>query len=167
LFSSINGKTIDDDETNIDPEEKKGIAKLITTKILWVIVFAAGTGSIIPNFLTSFSWLIIVGIAIKLITILMAANLAIGDADDFTNINLKTSLQRRVRILADFDIANDLGELNLEEIKEVQQNNKVITIEQKPIIQEPIRRTEENIIVENTIIPTEPDKIIIKEIQKI
>ena len=167
MFSSINGKTIDDDETNIDPEEKKGIAKLITTKILWVIVFAAGTGSIIPNFLTSFSWLIIVGIAIKLITILMAANLAIGDADDFTNINLKTSLQRRVRILADFDIANDLGELNLEEIKEVQQNNKVITIEQKPIIQEPIRRTEENIIVENTIIPTEPDKIIIKEIQKI
>ena len=167
MFSSINGKTIDDDETNIDPEEKKGIAKLITTKILWVIVFAAGTGSIIPNFLTSFSWLIIVGIAIKLITILMAANLAIGDADDFTNINLKTSLQRRVRILADFDIANDLGELNLEEIKEVQQNNKVITIEQKTITEEPIRRTEENIIVENTIIPTEPDKIIIKEIQKI
>jgi len=138
LFSSISGRTIDDDETNIDPEEGKAVRKLITTKMLWVVIFAAGTASIVPSFLVGFGWIIIIGIILKLITLLMAANLGMADADDFVNINLKTSLQRRVRILADFTNANNLGELNFEsEVPEVK----------TPIVVEIPKLTPENIAV--------------------
>lgn len=130
LFSSINGKTIDDDETNIDTEEGKDIAHLIVNKILWVVIFGAFTGTLIPTFLSGFGVMMIVTIVLKLITLLMAANMSMADADDFVDINIKISLQRRIRILADFNNKNNLGQLDL-------------VPEDKPVIEEKITKIEE------------------------
>lgn len=117
LFSSINGKTIDDDETNIDPKERESIRNMITNKVLWVIIFGAFTGSLIPSFFTGLGWMVAVSIILKIITLMMAANMAMVTADDYVNINLKTSLQRRLRILADFKKLNNLENVDLEEKK--------------------------------------------------
>ena len=113
LFSSINGKTIDDDETNIDPKERESIRNMITNKVLWVIIFGAFTGSLIPSFFTGLGWMVAVSIILKIITLMMAANMAMVTADDYVNINLKTSLQRRLRILADFKKLNNLENVDL------------------------------------------------------
>lgn len=117
LFSSINGKTIDDDETNIDPKERESIRNMITNKVLWVIILGAFTGSLIPSFFTGLGWMVAVSIILKIITLMMAANMAMVTADDYVNINLKTSLQRRLRILADFKKLNNLENVDLEEKK--------------------------------------------------
>lgn len=117
LFSSINGKTIDDDETNIDPKERESIRNMITNKVLWVIILGAFTGSLIPSFFTGLGWMVAVSIILKIITLMMAANMAMVTADDYVNINLKTSLQRRLRILADFKKLNNLENVDFEEKK--------------------------------------------------
>ena len=101
LFSSVDGKIINDNEYDVDTYEKEDIAKMVGLKALLIILFSAFTGAIITDFMFG-GLAVLYSTFLKIFSLLLAVNTAMNIADDFVEHNIKTSVGRRLRHLAGF-----------------------------------------------------------------
>lgn len=101
LFSSIDGRTINDNEYDLDTYESRDIAKMVGLRAMLIVLFSAFTGSIAVEVIFG-GWAVIYSVLLKLFSLLLAINSAIGIADDFVEHNIRTSIQRRYKYLAGF-----------------------------------------------------------------
>lgn len=105
LFSSLDGKILNDNEYDLDTYESRDIAKMIGFKALLVILFSAFSGMIITDFVFG-GWSILYSTLIKIFSLLVAINSAMNVADDFVEHNIRISVQRRFKYLAGFVNSN-------------------------------------------------------------
>jgi len=101
LFSSLDGKIPNDNEYDIDTYETRDVAKMVGMKTLLIVLFSAFSGMIVVDFFIS-GWSVIYSTLIKLFSLLMAVNTAMNTADDFVEHNIRISVQRRLKYLAEF-----------------------------------------------------------------
>jgi hypothetical protein len=101
LFSSLDGKIPNDNEYDIDTYEARDVAKMVGMKTLLIVLFSAFSGMIVVDFFIS-GWSVIYSTLIKLFSLLMAVNTAMNTADDFVEHNIRISVQRRLKYLAEF-----------------------------------------------------------------
>lgn len=101
LFSSVDGKIINDNEYDLDTYEKQDVVKMVCSKAMLVFLFTAFGGSLFMDFM--FGGLsTLYGTMLKLYSLLLAVNTSMNIADDFVEHNIKTSVNRRLKHLAGF-----------------------------------------------------------------
>lgn len=101
LFSSLDGKIANDNEYDLDTYETRDIAKMVGLRTLFIVLFSAFSGMIIVDFMFG-GWAVVYSALIKLFSLLMAINTAMNVADDFVEHNIRISVQRRLKYLAEF-----------------------------------------------------------------
>lgn len=101
VFASIDGRIMNDDENDLSTYESQSIAKMVSTKSIMVFLFSAFTTSVAFDLIMG-GVSAIFGVLIKVFSLLLAVNTAMNSADDYVNHNLKTSVIRRFKILANF-----------------------------------------------------------------
>lgn len=101
LFASIDGRIVNEDENDLNTYEKQSVAKMVSTKSLMVFLFSAFSTSIALDIMYG-GTSVIFGALIKIFSLLLSINTAMNTADDYVNHNLKTSINRRFKILANF-----------------------------------------------------------------
>lgn len=123
LFSSVDGKILNNNEYDLDTYEGQDIAKMVGLRALLIILFSAFTGSIIVDFMFG-GLAVIYSTLLKIFSLLLAVNTAMNIADEFVNHNIKISVNRRLRHLAGF--VNGTPELKelIEKYKKERQNVK-------------------------------------------
>lgn len=108
LFSSVDGKIVNDNEYDLDTYEKQDVFKMVCSKAMLVFLFTAFGGSLFMDFVFG-GISTLYGTALKLFSLLLAVNTSMNIADDFVEHNIKTSVNRRLRHLAGF--VNNNGRL--------------------------------------------------------
>lgn len=108
LFSSVDGKIVNDNEYDLDTYEKQDVVKMVCSKAMLVFLFTAFGGSLFMDFVFG-GISTLYGTALKLFSLLLAVNTSMNIADDFVEHNIKTSVNRRLRHLAGF--VNNNGRL--------------------------------------------------------
>lgn len=101
LFSSLDGKIVNDNEYDLDTYETQDIAKMVGLRTLLIVLFSAFSGLIVVDFFIG-GWSVIYSTLIKIFSLLMAINTAMNVADDFVDHNIRISVQRRFKYLAEF-----------------------------------------------------------------
>lgn len=101
LFSSVDGKIVNDNEFDLDTYEKQDVARMVGMKAALIVLFSAFTGSIVADFLFG-GVSVIYSTCLKIFSLLMAINTAMKIADEFVEHNVKVSINRRLRHLAGF-----------------------------------------------------------------
>lgn len=101
LFSSLDGKIVNDNEYDLDTYETRDVLKMVGLKTLLIVLFSAFSGMIVVDFFIS-GWSVIYSTLIKLFSLFMAINTAMNTADDFVEHNIRISVQRRLKYLAEF-----------------------------------------------------------------
>lgn len=101
LFSSVDGKIINDNEYDLDTYEKQDVVKMVCSKAMLVFLFTAFGGSLFMDFMFG-GWSTLYGTMLKLFSLLLAVNTSMNIADDFVEHNIKTSVNRRLKHLAGF-----------------------------------------------------------------
>lgn len=125
LFSSIDGKILNDNEYDLDTYERQDIAKMVGMRALLIILFTAFTGSIVADFMFG-GIAVIYSTLLKVFSLMLSINTAMNIADDFVEHNIKISVNRRLRHLAGF--VNSTPELKtlIKEYKEKRKENSKI-----------------------------------------
>lgn len=123
LFSGINAGAVNDDEHDIKFHEGRGIFKMLTTKMLFVIGFNTLVISMIPEFVAWDNSKIFV-IVVKIFSILMATISGISNADATVAV-MHTALQRRVRIVSDFYKSTAAAEPSITKTEKPVENVKI------------------------------------------
>lgn len=106
LFADVDGKIITEDEYDISPHDMRDIALMVGVKAMLVMLFAAFTGTMTIQIMWQ-GWDALLSIVFKLISIMLACNCAIKQAEDFVNYNINQTLNNRVDILSNF-VNNDI-----------------------------------------------------------
>lgn len=101
LFSSLDGKIVNDNEYDLDTYETQDIAKMVGLRTMLIVLFSAFSGLIVVDFFIG-GWAVIYSTLIKLFSLFMAINTAMNVADDFVDHNIRISVQRRLKYLAEF-----------------------------------------------------------------
>ena len=101
LFSSVDGKILNDNEYDLDTYEKQDVAKMVGFRALLIILFSAFTGTIIVDFMYG-GLSVLYSTFLKIFSLLLAVNSAMNIADEFVDHNIKISVNRRLRHLAGF-----------------------------------------------------------------
>ena len=101
LFSAIDGRIINDNEYDLDTYEGRDVARMVGLQAFFIVLFSAFTGTIVVELVLG-GWAVIYSVLLKLFSLLMAINTAMGIADDFVDHNIRTSVQRRYKYLAGF-----------------------------------------------------------------
>lgn len=115
LFSSLDGKIVNDNEYDLDTYETQDIAKMVGLRTMLIVLFSAFSGLIVVDFVLG-GWAVIYSTLIKLFSLFMAINTAMNVADDFVDHNIRISVQRRLKYLAEFvNSTPELQELLKEE----------------------------------------------------
>ena len=125
LFSSIDGKILNDNEYDLDTYERQDIAKMVGMRALLIILFTAFTGSIVADFMFG-GIAVIYSTLLKVFSLMLSINTAMNIADDFVEHNIKISVNRRLRHLAGF--VNSTPELKtlIKDYKEKRKENSKI-----------------------------------------
>ena len=106
LFADVDGKIITEDEYDISPHDMRDVAQMVGVKAMLVMLFAAFTGTMTIQIMWQ-GWDALLSIVFKLISIMLACNCAIKQAEDFVNYNINQALNNRVDILSNF-VNNDM-----------------------------------------------------------
>lgn len=115
LFSSLDGKIVNDNEYDLDTYETQDIAKMVGLRTMLIVLFSAFSGLIVVDFVLG-GWAVIYSTLIKFFSLFMAINTAMNVADDFVDHNIRISVQRRLKYLAEFvNSTPELQELLKEE----------------------------------------------------
>lgn len=123
LFADVDGKVITEDEYDISPHDMRDVAQMVGVKAVLVMLFAAFTGTMTIQFMWQ-GWDALLSIVFKLISIVLACNCAIKQAEDFVNYNINQALNNRVDILSNF-INNDILLKNkMIQLKYIEENGK-------------------------------------------
>lgn len=101
LFANVDGKLAVFSKFDIDTHETKDIASMVSYKSIIYILLTAISGTLAVNFMFS-GWSAIWGTLLKIISLLLASNSAMRQADNFVDYNIEQALDNRLRIILSF-----------------------------------------------------------------
>ena len=106
LFANVDGKLAVSSRYDIDTHETKDIASMVSYKSIIYILLTAISGTLAVNFMFS-GWSAIWGTLLKVISLLLALNSAMRQANNFVDYNIEQALDNRLRIILAFVNSND------------------------------------------------------------
>lgn len=106
LFANVDGKLAVSSRYDIDTHETKDIAAMVSYKSIIYILLTAISGTLAVNFMFS-GWSAIWGTLLKVISLLLALNSAMRQANNFVDYNIEQALDNRLRIILAFVNSND------------------------------------------------------------
>ena len=120
LFANVDGKLAVYSRYDIDTHETKDIASMVSYKSIIYILLTAISGTLAVNFMFS-GWSAIWGTLLKIISLLLALNSAMRQANNFVDYNIEQALDNRLRIILAFVNSNDeIKNKVLEKLKDEQ-----------------------------------------------
>ena len=120
LFANVDGKLAVSSRYDIDTHETKDIASMVSYKSIIYILLTAISGTLAVNFMFS-GWSAIWGTLLKVISLLLALNSAMRQANNFVDYNIEQALDNRLRIILAFVNSNDeIKNKVLEKLKDEQ-----------------------------------------------
>ena len=120
LFANVDGKLAVSSRYDIDTHETKDIVSMVSYKSIIYILLTAISGTLAVNFMFS-GWSAIWGTLLKVISLLLALNSAMRQANNFVDYNIEQSLDNRLRIILAFVNSNDeIKNKVLEKLKDEQ-----------------------------------------------
>ena len=120
LFANVDGKLAVSSRYDIDTHETKDIVSMVSYKSIVYILLTAISGTLAVNFMFS-GWSAIWGTLLKVISLLLALNSAMRQANNFVDYNIEQSLDNRLRIILAFVNSNDeIKNKVLEKLKDEQ-----------------------------------------------
>ena len=120
LFANVDGKLAVSSRYDIDTHETKDIASMVSYKSIIYILLTAISGTLAVNFMFS-GWSAIWGTLLKIISLLLALNSAMRQANNFVDYNIEQALDNRLRIILAFVNSNDeIKNKVLEKLKDEQ-----------------------------------------------
>ena len=120
LFANVDGKLAVSSRYDIDTHEIKDIASMVSYKSIIYILLTAVSGTLAVNFMFS-GWSAIWGTLLKIISLLLALNSAMRQANNFVDYNIEQALDNRLRIILAFVNSNDeIKNKVLEKLKDEQ-----------------------------------------------
>ena len=120
LFANVDGKLAVSSRYDIDTHETKDIVSMISYKSIIYILLTAISGTLAVDFMFS-GWSAIWGTLLKVISLLLALNSAMRQANNFVDYNIEQSLDNRLRIILAFVNSNDeIKNKVLEKLKDEQ-----------------------------------------------
>lgn len=106
LFANVDGKLAVSSRYDIDTHETKDIASMVSYKSIIYILLTAISGTLAVNFMFS-GWSAIWGTLLKVISLLLALNSSMRQANNFVDYNIEQALDNRLRIILAFVNSND------------------------------------------------------------
>ena len=106
LFANVDGKLAVSSRYDIDTHETKDIVEMTSYKSIIYILLTAISGTLAVNFMFS-GWSAIWGTLLKVISLLLALNSAMRQANNFVDYNIEQALDNRLRIILAFVNSND------------------------------------------------------------
>ena len=120
LFANVDGKLAVSSRYDIDTHETKDIASMVSYKSIIYILLTAISGTLAVNFMFS-GWSAIWGTLLKIISLLLALNSSMRQANNFVDYNIEQALDNRLRIILAFVNSNDeIKNKVLEKLKDEQ-----------------------------------------------
>ena len=120
LFANVDGKLAVSSRYDIDTHETKDIVSMVSYKSIIYILLTAISGTLAVNFMFS-GWSAIWGTLLKIISLLLALNSSMRQANNFVDYNIEQSLDNRLRIILAFVNSNDeIKNKVLEKLKDEQ-----------------------------------------------
>lgn len=120
LFANVDGKLAVYSRYDIDTHETKDIAAMVSYKSIIYILLTAISGTLAVNFMFS-GWSAIWGTLLKIISLLLALNSSMRQANNFVDYNIEQALDNRLRIILAFVNSNDeIKNKVLEKLKDEQ-----------------------------------------------
>ena len=120
LFANVDGKLAVSSRYDIDTHETKDIVSMVSYKSIVYILLTAISGTLAVNFMFS-GWSAIWGTLLKVISLLLALNSAMRQANNFVDYNIEQALDNRLRIILAFVNSNDeIKNKVLEKLKDEQ-----------------------------------------------
>ena len=118
LFANVDGKLAVFSKFDIDTHETKDIASMVSYKSILYILLTAISGTLAVNFMFS-GWSAIWGTLLKIISLLLASNSAMRQANNFVDYNIEQALDNRLRIILSFvNSSEEIKQKVLEKLNE-------------------------------------------------
>lgn len=120
LFANVDGKLAVFSKFDIDTHETKDIASMVSYKSIIYILLTAISGTLAVNFMFS-GWSAIWGTLLKIISLLLASNSAMRQANNFVDYNIEQALDNRLRIILSF--VNSSEEIKQKVLEKLNEDN--------------------------------------------
>lgn len=120
LFANVDGKLAVFSKFDIDTHETKDIASMVSYKSIIYILLTAISGTLAVNFMFS-GWSAIWGTLLKIISLLLASNSAMRQANKFVDYNIEQALDNRLRIILSF--VNSSEEIKQKVLEKLNEDN--------------------------------------------